>query len=353
MAQMKVHELLKRDNAEIFLDRALKGGFQESAKSPVYKSTGVMKVGKIIYDKTNWWSDEDFRRQLELHDSKAIKMGSIQVQVLKNERPHFLSLSKIFKDSEFGGIAGKSSKSGSERQELGLISAINTAAKVGEYSVAPFKSNEFLVSAEKREGLSSIGKEPYIDVYVKTNKKTYGVSCKGKSAPSLAGGGVAGLEVIVPKLTKALYKTLEDHLKNTLKLKQDSVVDLDVIPDLYIPIPKEFIREILVGNEKMGGPIDLMYIGQMDVMFTLKSKKINLNGDFFNIEQYMKKVPNLFFRVRKRDIGKSEQIRIEFNKKNRQGYPILLSLPNSTQNVSRIVISNNVPSNGLVINLKR
>ena len=69
----------------------------------------------------------------------------------------------------------------------------------------------------KKEGLSQIGKEPYIDiVIVSADGKEYGISCKGTQAPSLAGGGIGGLKVIVPDLMPKVYKAVENFLKQIL-----------------------------------------------------------------------------------------------------------------------------------------
>lgn len=94
-----------------------------------------------------------------------------------------------------------------ERQERGLVDAINSG--FGKNDAKPFTlvgANGVritnVISAEKFEGRSSAGTEPYTDVIISTKTKKINVSNKGESAPSIAGGGLAGLELAVPGLTK-------------------------------------------------------------------------------------------------------------------------------------------------------
>ena len=115
------------------------------------------------------------------------------------------------------------------------------------------------------------------------------------------GGGLAGLNVVVPHLPPMVYNAIVKHLKSEGH-GQGTVIDNKDLPDLYIPVPKEDTRAILEGNEKMGGPIEYMYIGPMDVRSTKKGNKLKLNGNFYSIDDYMQKIPQFYFRVRKRDL---------------------------------------------------
>lgn len=353
MATLSPADLLKRDNVTVFIERLYKGGsFQlRNDTSPLYAATGKAQMkfnGKIIsFTPTNKLNVEtltNFLQQKKPSDSLTIELKT----------KGFNSINLLFKDKDFGGVAGKASGRGSERQEEGLILAINNAAKQSnDIFISSLGRDHKLKTAYKKTGLSSIRQEPYIDIYIETQRgKKFGVSCKGESAPSLAGGGLGGLNVIVPDLMNRLYNGLSQTLKNNFSLKEGSVVPANMVPDLYAEIPKENVKSILKGNVKMGGPIDFMYIGKMDVSSEVKQKELMLNGNFYSISEYMKKVPNFYFRVRKRDVEPSGNIEITFNRKNKEGFPILFSGPSTGKNNLRIVIVDNLPANGRIFQLR-
>jgi hypothetical protein len=50
----------------------------------------------------------------------------------------------------------------------------------------------------------------------------------------------------------------------------------DQIPDMYGRVSDDLKETIVVGNASMGGPIDYMYIGPMDVRFTTSGKVVRL-----------------------------------------------------------------------------
>ena len=89
-----------------------------------------------------------------------------------------------------------------ERQETGLVDAINlfSEKKGGKPFTLQAGSTRLtnVLSANKVMGRSASGDEPYTDVEIKTTNKIYKLSMKGPSAPSMAGGGLNGLEKIVP-----------------------------------------------------------------------------------------------------------------------------------------------------------
>ena len=104
-----------------------------------------------------------------------------------------------------------------ERQESGVVKAINDAFRKN-------KSNPFTVSAgntkinnvvgaKKFSGRQATGSEPYTDVILQLkNKKDVNLSLKGEAAPSLAGGGLRGLELIVPGIANRFMKAAYDKL---------------------------------------------------------------------------------------------------------------------------------------------
>jgi len=352
MATLQYSDLAKRDNFNVLAKRINgEGGFQlDDQKSPVYKATG-----KVIITKKNkpaMFDGNVSAGTLQMFVDSKTGSDSIDIELKNGNRNNFYRLTKIYKDKEFGGVAAKAGGQGSERQESGLVQALNeAAASKNKAFVSSLGRNSYIKSAGKKEGLSSIGKEPYIDIIVETSSKKYHVSCKGDTAPSLAGGGVASIKLVAPDLIKLMYKTLERHLKTTLKLKEGDVIPADSLPDFYIKIPDEYVKKILVGTPQMGGPVDTMYIGGMNVTSSMSGNELKLNGSFYSIAQYMKKIGDFYFRIRKRDLDSSNTIKIVYNKKTNEGYPLLMASPKNNKNNVRVVIQDNVPTTGKVLQL--
>lgn len=338
MATLTKTDLLKRDNVQKFADRVnSKGSFREKTNDgSLFESTGRFKIneGPTSSDLkadflTTWLTTSSSRDKLIIEvrkDGKALT---------------FVPFTVFYKDKDFGGTAPKAGGQGTERQENGLINIINENALVTENMTIKTFGNIKVKSSHKKEGLSPIGKEPYIDVVITSiDGKEYGISCKGTQAPSLAGGGIGGLKVVVPDLMPKVYKLVEKFLKQNMKLKQGSIVTFETVPDIFIQIPDKYVRSIIEGIPKMGGPITHMYIGPMDVTGNLSGNTLNLNGRFYSIDEYMKKIPNFFFRLRKRDLDteKSGMMKIEFNEKTSDGLPKLFKGSTNNKNLSRIVV---------------
>ena len=151
-----------------------------------------------------------------------------------------IALSKLQKTPEFGGQEGGKIEN-AERQEHGLINLIN--ANPGTV-INSLGMN--IKSAESKIGHNKFGKEPYIDIYIVDDKnKQYGVSCKGNSAPSLAGGGASGIKAVAPELLDKVFTKLEDFVKNQLHFQHGDIVNATQVPDVYIRIPDEFVELLL------------------------------------------------------------------------------------------------------------
>ena len=110
-----------------------------------------------------------------------------------------------------------------ERQESGVIKKIKEAVKKNKGNPITLKAGktiiEGVVGAEKYTGRQTGGSEPYTDVTLYRGIKTLNLSCKGESAPSLAGGGLKGLELAVPGIAKKFMTKAFEHLKTKKKLK--------------------------------------------------------------------------------------------------------------------------------------
>ena len=235
-----------------------------------------------------------------------------------------------------------------ERQETAVVKAINDAVKKNNKQpitvVAGGTKISSVTSATKFAGRQSSGSEPYTDVVLMTKiGKKVNLSLKGTSAPSLAGGGLRGLEAIVPGIAGRFMKTAYNHLiKMGLK-------DGDKVPDVYGKIDDATKEKVVVGTPAMGGPINYMYIGPMDVKSTYDANKniLTLNGTLTEAKKYAKE-HELYFRLRAR----REDQRFD-TKAMSLGIPkIYGKSPSKGDSAGRIVVTDSVPKTGVVVKLK-
>jgi hypothetical protein len=234
-----------------------------------------------------------------------------------------------------------------ERQENGVIKAIKDAVKKNQGNPITLKAGNVtligVMNADKFTGRQVGGAEPYTDVYIETIgvKKMYNLSLKGPSAPSLAGGGLKGLELAVPGLAKKFM------LAAAAQLKTDKLNPGDKIPDIYGKINSNDKTLIVVGNKAMGGPIDYMYIGPMDVKPSYDDTKniLTLDGELTEAKKYAKS-HDLYFRLRAR----REDQRYDPDAKDSSGVPkIYGKSPSKGDSAGRIVVTDKVPSNAKIV----
>lgn len=240
----------------------------------------------------------------------------------------------------------------SERQENGVIKKIKDSVKSNAKNPITLKAGktiiEGVIDAEKFTGRQVGGSEPYTDVVIYTIKngkeETINCSLKGESAPSLAGGGLKGLELAVPGIAKRFMRTAFRELKDKKKLKIG-----DKVPDVFGEISSSDKMKIVIGNEKMGGPIDYMYIGPMNVIGNYDKRKnlLTLNGELTDAKTYAK-THKLFFRLRAR----REDQRFDPESKDKDGTPKIYGVsPSKGDSAGRIVVTDKVPSTGVIINI--
>ena len=237
-----------------------------------------------------------------------------------------------------------------ERQETAVVKAVQDAYKKNKNNpitiVAGKVTLSGIVLAKKYTGRQESGSEPYTDVIFKSYKKEeYNCSLKGESAPSLAGGGLRGLELAVPGIGKKFLQAVYDYLVDDLKLKPG-----DKVPDVYGKISSKNKLKIVIGNEKMGGPIDFMYIGKMDVRSKYDSKTNTLiyeNGQLIPADKYAKE-HDLYFRLRAR----REDQRFDPSAKDSKNIPkIYGKSPSKGDSAGRIVVVDTVPKNANIVNI--
>ena len=345
MASLSLADVSKRQNSSIIMNRIVKHLPFTLVTGGVLITSGRIKINGIETDLT----------KVKPADVSAVSLSAakkieIEGKIGTSSSMQWVTLSKIEKDPELAGRSPGSkqvSKSDAERQERGLVSSINEyVLKVPNLKIHGIDG--IILGAEKQEGLSSLGQEPYIDVVIKTTKGDIGISCKDVTAPSLAGGGLKGLISIDRQLIDRLHETTK-HAYAAAGLVNGAEYDSKQVPDLYIEIPSKNIFKILAGTKAMGGPVDMMYIGPMDVTSSLSGSTLKFNGNFFKVIDYSKKY-TFYFRLRKRDIV-GGRVTIDLDKLNSSGYPNILSQRVGGKANARWVIQNSVPNNNKAIKL--
>ena len=235
-----------------------------------------------------------------------------------------------------------------ERQETGVVDAIKDAVKVNGGKpiilVAGKITIRNVIDAYKFTGRQAGGSEPYTDVIIKTaDKREINCSLKGESAPSLAGGGLKGLELAVPGIAAKFMRSAFNTLESKMKLREG-----DKVPDVFGKIDEADKLKIVVGNKAMGGPIDYMYIGKMDVTSRFEKRTGQLtmtNGQLIAAETYARE-HELYFRLRAR----REDQRFDPKAKDLQGVPkIYGKSPSKGDSAGRIVVTDKVPSTAVTV----
>lgn len=237
-----------------------------------------------------------------------------------------------------------------ERQEQGVINHINAAIKKNQNNPVSVQAGKVtidkVVRAQKYGGRQAGGSEPYTDVefIVEGRKEPWRLSLKGEAAPSLAGGGLRGLELAVPGIAARFMRAAHQHLTRTMKLKRGAKV-----PDVYGQIGDGDKRKIVIGNVAMGGPIDYMYIGPMDVRlmapYTPMTNIVVLNGNLTPSIQYAN-THRLYFRLRAR----REDQRFDPDAKDASGVPkIYGKSPSRGDSAGRIVVTDSTPSSAVIV----
>lgn len=232
-----------------------------------------------------------------------------------------------------------------ERQERGVVDAVNNAVKKNKKNPITIEAGgqklTNIVAAKKYTGRQMSGSEPYTDViFVPKNAKEINLSLKGEAAPSLAGGGLRGLEAILPGIAGRFMKAA---LKKLLTM---GLQPGDKVPDVYGAISNINKTKIVVGTQAMGGPIDYMYIGPMDVksQYDPRTNVLYLNGNLIESKYYAKS-HNLYFRLRAR----REDQRFDPNAE-QAGIPkIYGKSPSRGDSAGRIVITDSVPSTAVIV----
>jgi hypothetical protein len=237
-----------------------------------------------------------------------------------------------------------------ERQETGLVNAIKAAVKANKGNpitvIAGKTKITGVINADKYTGRQESGSEPYTDVQIFSydkKVKPINLSMKGEAAPSLAGGGLRGLELAVPGIAAKFLKLAHQKLSKLINPG-------DKVPDVFGKIGSNNKLKIVIGNAAMGGPIDFMYIGKMDVSHSYDKAKNILtitNGQMIPAKQYAQE-HNLYFRLRAR----REDQRFDPVAVDKQGVPKIYGVsPSRGDSAGRIVVTDKVSSTGVMVDL--
>lgn len=232
-----------------------------------------------------------------------------------------------------------------ERQERGVIESINKIASHRSpiTVVTSGESISNVVHASKRTKLNDLGKEPYADIiFTLSDGIEVNVSAKGPTAPSLAGGGLVSLELLVPDIIERFLNKAQLAFKAAgYKHGQANA------PDVFGKISYNDALLILKGNEAMGGPIHYIYQGPMDVSASYGKKSVLLNGKLMSVAAYAKS-QELYLRARKRRIDQP----LDLKNLCASGRPVLFGRsPSRGDYGRRIVISPKPSANALLIDI--
>jgi len=216
------------------------------------------------------------------------------------------SLKQIKKTKELGGTGGTKAQT-SERQERGLIDAINSVEGIKILVGDNGFEIPNIIRAEKQPDPPRA--EAYADIrLIRKVGDPYLLSAKGIATPSIAGGGLTGITQINDDLGNFVADFYEDAYEYYKKIfDANDEIDYDTnlyktsfMKDVNRVVPPSLIDDMLRGNKAMGGPVDGYYIGPMDVQYTVEGNKIITNGDVIPLEIFADKYDKIFMHIKKR-----------------------------------------------------
>jgi hypothetical protein len=223
----------------------------------------------------------------------------------RDSQGNAIGLSDLTKTKDLGSSGGSKADT-SERQERGLIDAINSVEGTKNLEGANEVTIKDIVKAEKVPNPAKA--EAYADIKLVLTKGEYLLSAKGLATPSIAGGGLTGIIQISKDLAVFVQKFYEDAYKYYKKIfdeREDvdyntNLYKTDYFKDINREVPAASVLDMLRGNAAMGGPVDGYYIGPMDVKFTINNNTIKTNGDIISVEAFADKYNKIYAHIKKR-----------------------------------------------------
>ena len=230
-----------------------------------------------------------------------------------------------------------------ERQENGFVKSITDAiANNGGKPINLIAGKETIkgvTGATKYTGRQDSGSEPYTDIVLETTNGNLNLSMKGPSAPSLAGGGLRGIQAIIPDIGENFFTRAYDNLVDKGYKAGDK------IPDTVGKLNDKDKMLLVVGTKAMGGPIDFMYIGPMDVTHEQNGDTVKVNGSLYT-SKYYAETKDLYFRLRARRIDQTFDPEAKYG----NGVPkIYGKSPSRGDSAGRLVITDKPSSKALMI----
>ena len=216
------------------------------------------------------------------------------------------SLKQIKKTKELGGTGGSKAQT-SERQERGLIDAINSVEGIKILVGDNGFEIPNIIKAEKQPDPPRA--EAYADIrLIRKVGDPYLLSAKGIVTPSIAGGGLTGITQINDDLGNFVadfYQDAYEYYKKIFDANDEIDYDTNLyktsfMRDVNRVVPPSLIDDMLRGNKAMGGPVDGYYIGPMEVQYTVEGNKIITNGDIIPLETFEEKYDKIFMHIKKR-----------------------------------------------------
>ena len=221
-----------------------------------------------------------------------------------------ISLSDLTKTKDLGSSGGSKADT-SERQERGLIDAINSIDGIKNLEGANGIVIQNIIKAEKVPNPAKAEAYADIKLIIKKDEKNLGeylLSAKGLATPSIAGGGLTGivqiskdLAVFVQQFYKDAYEYYKKIFDENNKIDYNTnLYRTDYFKDVNREVPAASVLDMLKGNAAMGGPVDGYYIGPMDVKFTVDNNTIKTNGDIISVEDFADKYKKIYAHIKKR-----------------------------------------------------
>ena len=241
-----------------------------------------------------------------------------------------------FKDTQIDEMAGMNA----ERQENGFVEAIENSISQNNGNPIDLVTGNATVKgvtgATKFTGRQESGSEPYTDIVLETTSGSFNLSMKGPTAPSLAGGGLRGVTAIIPDIGSNFFTAAHKNLIDK-GLKAG-----DKLPDTFGKLNDKDKMLLVIGTSAMGGPIDYMYIGPMDVDYQQQDNVVKINGSLIDATEYANS-KDLFFRLRARRIDQTFDPEAKYS----DGMPkIYGKSPSRGDSSGRLVIVDRVSSQG-------
>jgi len=206
-------------------------------------------------------------------------------------------------------LAGGTREETRERQEVGIITAINSVE--GDKTIVGSNENFTINNVVRAEKIPTTGKiEPIADIQLIRSKGSspYKISAKANQAPTIGGGGLVGMSQLSKPVTDFIKKFYEDAYQYYTDIKNqhpEITPETDLYKTRYFKdvnrvIPSDIVEEILRGTAAQGGPVDVYYIGDMDhVLAGVQGSTVVLSGEFLSIEDIAKN-KTLYIHMKKR-----------------------------------------------------